>query len=154
MLFNKVPWACCFRVFIWRGAHHIIQLRCVGMLPWYNLKWFCFSKKAFNQPAVLLRKAVGWMRFWAHDNEEVCLSSKVMHGQNHQPVPRRKVSHADEVMSFFGDFLSKAFLQSFFYYLFFCRHTSLSKTSFMWKHKLTFRSCSGVKVVWYRTTLK
>ena len=79
------------------------------------LRWqLCFSKRGFKQPAIVLCTAAGWMRFWAHDTEEVCLSSKFMRGQNQQPVPGKKVSHADEVqdenrisvsvMSFFGDF--------------------------------------------------
>ena len=112
----------------------------------------------FHQPAVVLRKAAGWVKFCAHGAEEVCLSSKVTRGQSRQPVPGSKASCAGEVWdeswglwSLSCPFLvifEQALVWSSFYYLFFCRNTSLPKRTGMWKHVLTFRRCSDVKVVW------
>lgn len=143
--------------------HTVIWLWCSGILPCYNWCWFCFFKGGFNQPAIVLCKAARWMRFWAYNAEEVCLSSKVTHGQNQQPVPGRKVSRADLgqdenwwfwFLSCSGDFLTGLFSSSFLNYFFLWKYTSLPKITGAWKHMLIFRSYSDVKIVQYRATLR
>lgn len=120
----------------------------------------CTSPRIFNQPATVLHKAAGWMRFCAHGAETSAWAARscVAEVSNLCPEggPAMQMEGKMRTEDFgLGHVLFCWYLVwSFKNQLFFCINAYVPKRTGMWEHMLTFRRCSDVKVVWYRTTLQ